>query len=432
MDREFWNKEIETLDRKRLEELQLERLNDTLARAKKSEFYRNRIPERVESLAELQDIPFTTKDDLRKSFPFGMVAVDPSELVRVHSSSGTTGQATVIYHTRKDIENWADLVARCMYMTGVRKNDVFQNMMGYGLFTGGLGLHYGSEKLGSLTIPASSGNSKRQIMLMKNFNTTVVHITPSYALHLYTIMLDEGIDPRRDLKLKIAFLGAEPYTEETRKRLEELYGFDAFNSYGLSEMNGPGVAFECRNKDGMHLWEDHYIIEVIDPVTGEVLRDGEEGELVLTTLMREGMPIIRYRTGDITRVYPEPCSCGRTHRRISRIKGRSDDMLIINGVNLYPMQIEKVLMGIPEVGNNYLIEIDKVGYLDRINVKVEVRPEIFKGDVRDLENLKHKIIEELKTNVLVKPHVILVEPNSLPKSEGKAVRVIDKRKSQEV
>ncbi len=432
MDREFWNKKIETLDRKRLEELQLERLNDTLARAKKSEFYRDRIPERVESLAELQDIPFTTKDDLRKSFPFGMVAVDPSELVRVHSSSGTTGQATVIYHTRKDIENWADLVARCMYMTGVRKDDVFQNMMGYGLFTGGLGLHYGSEKLGSLTIPASSGNSKRQIMLMKNFNTTVVHITPSYALHLYTIMLEEGIDPRRDLKLKIAFLGAEPYTEETRKRLEELYGFDAFNSYGLSEMNGPGVAFECRNKDGMHLWEDHYIIEVIDPVTGEVLRDGEEGELVLTTLMREGMPIIRYRTGDITRVYPEPCSCGRTHRRISRIKGRSDDMLIINGVNLYPMQIEKVLMGIPEVGNNYLIEIDKVGYLDRINVKVEVRPEIFKGDVRDLENLKHKIIEELKTNVLVKPHVILVEPNSLPKSEGKAVRVIDKRKSQEV
>ena len=432
MDREFWNKEIETLDRKSLEELQLERLNDTLARAKKSEFYRNRVPDKVKSLAELKDIPFTTKDDLRKSFPFGMVAVDPSELVRVHSSSGTTGQATVIYHTRKDIENWADLVARCMYMTGVRKDDVFQNMMGYGLFTGGLGLHYGSEKLGSLTIPASSGNSKRQIMLMQNFNTTVIHITPSYALHLYTIMLEEGIDPRRDLKLKIAFLGAEPYTEETRKRLEELYGFDAFNSYGLSEMNGPGVAFECRNKDGMHLWEDHYIIEVIDPATGEVLRDGEEGELVLTTLMREGMPIIRYRTGDITRVYPDPCSCGRTHRRISRIKGRSDDMLIINGVNLYPMQIEKVLMGIPEVGNNYLIEIDKVGYLDRINVKVEVRPEIFKGDVKDLENLKHKIIEELKTNVLVKPHVILVEPNSLPKSEGKAVRVIDKRKSQEV
>ena len=428
MSSEYWDKEIETIDRKSLEALQLKRLNETLKRAANTDFYRGRIPDSVKNLQELQDIPFTTKNDLRNSFPFKMLAVDPEEIIRVHSSSGTTGQATVIYHTRSDINNWTDLVARCMYMTGVRKTDVFQNMMGYGLFTGGLGLHYGSERVGSMTIPASSGNSKRQIMLMKNFKTTVVHITPSYALHLYTIMEEEGINPKKDLNLRIAFLGAEPYTEETRRRLEELYGFDAYNSYGLSEMNGPGVAFECKNKNGMHLWEDHYILEVIDPKTGDVLKDGEEGELVLTTLMREGMPIIRYRTGDIAYVYPDKCVCGRTHRRISRIKGRSDDMLIINGVNLYPMQIEEVLMGINEVGNNYLIEIDKEGYLDRINIKVEVRPEIFKGSIEELESLKRRIIEEIKTNVLVKPHVTLVEPNSLPKSEGKAVRVIDKRK----
>jgi len=424
----YWDKKVETMSREDLRKLQLVRLNETLARARKSLFYKDRLPEKLNDLSELQKIPFTTKQDLRNSFPFKMVAVQQEELVRLHSSSGTTGQATVIYHTKNDIDNWTDLVARCMYMTGVRRSDVFQNMMGYGLFTGGLGLHYGSERLGSLTIPASSGNSKRQIMLMKSFKTTVIHITPSYALHLYTLMKDEGIEPKRDLNLKIAFLGAEPYTEETRRRLEELYGFDAFNSYGLSEMNGPGVAFECKQKDGMHLWEDHYILEVINPKTGEVLEDGEEGEIVLTTLTREGMPIVRYRTGDIAFVYPEACVCGRTHRRISRIKGRSDDMLIINGVNLYPMQIEEVLMGIPEVGHNYLIEIDKVEYLDRINIKVEVRPEIFKGDLNALEKLKHRIADEIKSNVLVKPHITLVEPNSLPASEGKAVRVIDKRK----
>jgi phenylacetate-CoA ligase len=309
----------------------------------------------------------------------------------------------------------------------VRKGDVFQNMMSYGLFTGGLGLHYGSELLGSLTIPASSGNSRRQIRLMKDFQTTVIHTTPSYALHLYTIFEEEGIDPRVDLNLRIAFLGAEPHSEETRKKIEELYGLNAFNSYGLSEMNGPGVAFECPHKNGMHLWEDHFFLEVIDPETGEVLEDGSEGELVLTTLLREGMPIIRYRTGDITKVYTDSCPCGRTHRRISRIKGRSDDMLIIKGVNIYPMQIEKVLMDIPQVGNNYLIEIDTIDYLDALRVKVEVRQEIFHGSIEELESLKMQITEKLKDEILIRPQVVLVEPNSLPKSEGKAVRVIDMR-----
>ena len=287
----------------------------------------------IDTLEELEELPFTTKADLRNNFPDGMLAVPYSEIVRLHSSSGTTGRATVVYHTRNDIHNWTELVARSMYMTGVRKDDVFQNMMGYGLFTGGLGLHYGSERLGALTIPASSGNSKRQIWLMKEFKTTVIHITPSYALHLYSIFEEEGIDPRKDLHLRIAFLGAEPYSEETRRRIEEMYGIDAFNSYGLSEMNGPGVAFECPVKNGMHLWEDSYIPEIIDPATGKVLPDGEEGELVLTTLVREGMPLIRYRTGDITRLFSERCQCGRTHKRIDRIKGRSDDMIIIKGVN---------------------------------------------------------------------------------------------------
>jgi phenylacetate-CoA ligase len=314
-----------------------------------------------------------------------------------------------------------------MYMTGVRKGDVFQNMMGYGLFTGGLGLHYGSEKLGALTIPASSGNSKRQIKLMQDFKTTVVHITPSYALHLYTILNDEGLVPARDLDLRIAFLGAEPYSEETRKKIENLYGIDAFNSYGLSEMNGPGVAFECREKQGMHLWEDSFYLEIIDPNTMEKVDVGKEGELVLTTLMREGMPIIRYRTGDIASVISGRCPCGRTHKRISRIKGRSDDMLIIKGVNIYPMQIEKVLMDIPQIGHNYLIEIENVDFLDTLQIKVEVIQEIFHGDIDELENLKRRISQELKNEILVKPGVTLVEPNSLPKSEGKAIRVVDKR-----
>lgn len=429
MDEVFWNREIETMRRDELERLQLDRLNKTLKRARKSDFYRRRLPEKISELGAIKDLPFTTKDDLRGSYPTGMVAVSKEELVRLHSSSGTTGRATVVYHTKNDIDNWAELVARSMYMAGVRRDDIFQNMMGYGLFTGGLGLHYGAERLGALTIPASSGNSRRQIRLMKDFHTTVLHITPSYALHLYTIFEEEGIDPKKDLPLKIAFLGAEPYSEGTRRKIEKLFGLYAFNSYGLSEMNGPGVAFECFRRDGMHVWEDSFILEIINPVTGESLRDGEEGEIVLTTLMREGMPIIRYRSGDIASVYKKRCSCGRTHRRISRIKGRSDDMLIIKGVNIYPMQIEKVLMDIPEVGNNYLIEIEKIDFLDSLIVKLEVRPEIFHGEIRELESLKKRITEDLRNEILMKPKVVLVEPNSLPKSEGKAVRVIDKRKN---
>jgi len=263
---------------------------------------------------------------------------------------------------------------------------------------------------------------------MRDFHSTVVHIIPSYALHLYSMFSEEGIDPKKDLYLKIAFLGAEPHSEGIRQKIENLYGLSAFNSYGMSEMNGPGVAFECPQKDGMHVWEDSFILEVINQETCEEVEDGEEGEIVLTTLMREGMPIIRYRTGDIAAVYHDICKCGRTHARISRIKGRSDDMLIIKGVNLYPIQIENVIMDIEEVGNNYLIEIDTIDYLDALIIKVEVVPKIFHGDINELEDLKHKITEALKNEILITPKVVLVEPDSLPKSEGKAVRVIDKRK----
>jgi len=427
MDDRYWDGEIETIAPGELQKLQLKRLNEVIQRARRSKYYKKRLPDRLKSLEYVKDIPLTTKQDLRAGFPDGFLTVGMEDVIRLHSSSGTTGRATVIYHTRQDIDCWTELVARSMYMTGVRRGDVFQNMMGYGLFTGGLGLHYGSERLGALTIPASSGNSKRQIRLMKDFGTTVIHITPSYALHLYSIFEEEGVNPRRDLNLRIAFLGAEPYSNEIRKKIEDLYGMDAFNSYGLSEMNGPGVAFECTEKDGMHLWEDSYFLEVIDPETGECLEDGFEGEIVLTTLMREGMPIIRYRTGDIASVYTEPCACGRTHRRISRIRGRSDDMLIIKGVNIYPMQIEKVLMDIPEVGHNYLIELERENYLDTIKVKVEVRQEIFHGKASELEGLKRKVADNLKNEILITPHVILVEPNSLPKSEGKAIRVVDRR-----
>jgi phenylacetate-CoA ligase len=309
----------------------------------------------------------------------------------------------------------------------VRKSDVFQNMMGYGLFTGGIGFHYGAERLGVMTIPIGPGNSKRQIWFLRHLGTTVIHILPSYALHLAGYFPEAGIDPRRDLKLRIAFIGAEPHSEAIRRKIEEIYGLKAYNSYGLSEMCGPGVAFECLLQNGLHLWEDHFYPEIIDPLSGRVLPEGEEGELVLTTLKREAMPLIRYRTGDLTRVLPGPCPCGRTHRRIERIKGRSDDMLIINGVNLFPIQIEKTLMAIPAVGRNYLIEVRKVDHMDRLEVKVELNEEVFRGTLAELEKLQARVVAELRAELGVSPVVKLVEPSSLPASEGKARRVYDLR-----
>ncbi len=430
----YWEKDIETMPRSELESLQLLRLKETLKRAGASSFYRKRFketsmnPDLFRSIKDVENIPPTTKDDLRDQWPYGLTSVPKEDLVRLHSSSGTTGRATVIFHTAGDIREWTNLVARCMYMTGVRKGDVFQNMMTYGLFTGGLGFHYGAEKIGALVIPAGAGNSKRQIQLMQDFETTVIHIIPSYALHLYLVFEDLKVDPRKDTKLKIAFIGAEPHSEKTRLKIEELYGFKAYNSYGLSEMNGPGVAFECPHQSGLHIWEDNFLVEIIDPDTLKPLPDGEEGELVLTTLMREGMPILRYRTKDLTRIIPGPCGCGRTHRRIDRIKGRTDDMMIIKGVNIFPIQIEKKLMDIPGVGTNFLIILEREGFNDRMIVKVEVQQEFFNGEILHLERLQRRIVEELRSDILITPKVELVEPNTLPRSEGKAQRVIDKRK----
>ena len=313
-------------------------------------------------------------------------------------------------------------------MTGMRKSDVFQNMMTYGLFTGGLGFHYAAEKLGALVIPAGAGNSKRQIQLMRDFKTTVVHVIPSYALHLSTVFDELKLDPRKDTKVKIAFLGAEPHTEKMRKKIEEIYGYKAFNSYGLSEMNGPGVAFECPYQDGLHIWEDSFLVEIIDPKTLQPVADGVEGELVMTSLQKEGMPLIRYRTKDLTRIIPGPCACGRTHRRIERFKGRTDDMLILKGVNIFPMQIEKKLMDIEGIGTNFLIILNREGYNDNMTVKVEVSKEYFSGEMKQMETLRKKIVEELKSEILITPKINLVEPDSIPKGEGKAVRVIDNRK----
>lgn len=430
----FWDKEVETINRETLKSLQRERLRQTLQCARKSPFYGKLFseigldPVEVDPLDVMHTIPFTTKDNLREHWPYGFLAVPKEQIVRLHASSGTTGKSIVVLHTASDIEAWTDVLARSVYMAGMRREDVFQNMMSYGLFTGGLGFHYAAEKVGALVIPAGAGNSKRQIQLMRDFETTVIHIIPSYAIHLFAVFEEMNVDPKRDTRLKMAFIGAEPHSEKMRKRIEEFYGVKAYNSYGLSEMNGPGVAFECPAQNGMHIWEDHYFVEVVDPVTLTPVPDGEEGELVLTTLKREGMPFIRYRTRDLTRILPGECECGRTHKRIDRIKGRTDDMIIIKGVNIFPLQIEKKLMEIPGVGTNFLIVLDREGYDDTLSVKVEVQKEFFVGDLKQLEHLRKKIVEELRSEILVTPKVSLVEPGVLPSSEGKAVRVIDNRK----
>jgi len=425
--------EAETWSRDEIEAAQLVRLRNVAQRAAQSPFYSQRFketgfdPGAVNSLDDLARIPFTTKDDLRASYPDKLLAMPAERMVRLHASSGTTGSPTVIMHTHNDLNAWADLMARCMHLVGMRPSDVFQNIAGYGLFTGGLGIHYGAERLGCLTIPSGAGNSKRQIKLIRDFNVTAMHIIPSYALYLADYIRDEGLDPA-SLPPRIALIGAEPHTEEARRRIEELLGLKAYNSYGLSEMNGPGVAFECVHQNGLHLWEDAYILEIIDPESGAPVPEGEIGELVLTTLCREGMPILRYRTRDLTRLLPGDCPCGRKHRRIDRIAGRADDMIIIKGVNIYPMQIEQILLAIPEVGQNYLIVLEREGFIDQIKVMVELKDEYFVEDMRALAGLQKKVASRLRDELLVTPRVELVQQNTLPKSEGKAQRVQDNRK----
>ena len=429
----YLHPEFEKLTRSEIEVLQTERLKKTVRQCMNSEFYRRRFaeshidPDDIRSLSDLSRIPFTTKQDLRDSYPFGMSAVPLSRVVRLHSSSGTTGTPTVILHTQRDLDEWANAVARCLYMVGLRPGDIFQNSSGYGMFTGGLGFQYGAERLGMLTVPAAAGNTKRQIKFITDFGTTALHAIPSYAGRLYEVMEEMGIDPRRDTHLRTLIIGAEPHSEEQRRRIEQMLGVKAYNSFGMSEMCGPGVAFECTEQNGLHIWEDYYIVEIVDPMTLEPVPEGEVGELVLTTINREAMPLLRYRTRDLTRILPGECSCGRHHLRLDRMKGRSDDMIILKGVNIFPIQIETVLMQFAELGNDYLITLTNEEANDLMTVEVELNA--FSDDYRRLQVLTKEITRQLKDEILITPVVRLVSKGSLPKQEGKAVRVRDLRKT---
>jgi phenylacetate-CoA ligase len=422
----------EALPRPELEKLQAARLKTTVERCLAAPFYQKALaqakvgPDDIRTVDDVRRLPFTTKDDLRANYPYGMLALPRDKFVRLHASSGTTGTPTAVFYTQKDLDTWASLMARSMFAVGVRPGDVLQNMSGYGLFTGGLGIHYGSERLGCLTIPAGAGNTKRQIKLLRDFEVTVVHIIPSYALYFATKLQEVGIDPA-DMPWRIALIGAEPHTEEIRRRIEELLHLKAYNSFGLSEMNGPGVAFECTEQNGLHVWEDAFVVEIINPETLEPVSEGEIGELVMTSLTREGMPLLRYRTRDLTRFLPGQCPCGRTSRRLDRIAGRADDMLIVKGVNIYPMQIEQVLMSMPEVGQNYQIELFTDGVMDNLRVKVEIKDEHFEEDMRALTALQRRVATRLKDEILITPKVELVQHGSIPKTEGKAQRVVDLR-----
>jgi phenylacetate-CoA ligase len=422
---------IEALHRAELERLQLGRLQALVARLhERVPLYRDRFAgagvraESIKSLADLRRLPFTTSADLRDTYPAGLLAVTMDEASRLHTSSGTTGRPKALFFSQRDVDNAAELCARSFAAAGLTARDVFQNMMTYGLFTGALVAHYGAEKIGCLVIPAGPGNSEKQLQLMQDFGTTAVHLTPSFALYFADFLDAKGPDARKPLRLRRAFVGAEPYSLETRDRIEKALGVEVFNSYGLSEMNGPGVAFECSERAGMHLWEDHFILEVIDPKTEEPLPDGEAGELVLTTLCRDAMPLLRYRTRDMTSVVPGSCACGRTHRRLARITGRADDMLIVRGVNVYPQQIERVLMGIPQVGRNYLILLEG---RDDMTVQAELTHGESEMSEEQRVALEVEIAARLRSEILTKPKVKLLPPASLPVSEGKAKRVIDKR-----
>jgi len=431
----YWEEEIETLPRVGLESIQLRRLQHLVKRVYRTvKPYRSKMdaagvkPEDIKSLADLKKLPFTTKNDLRDNYPFGLFTVPMEEVVRVHASSGTTGKPTVVGYTRKDIELWAGIMARALCCAGATKEDMVQNAYGYGLFTGGLGAHYGIERLGATVIPVSGGNSKRQINLMKDFGSTVLLSTPSYALNLAEAMDSMDIDPS-SLSLRVGVFGAEPWSENMREEVEKKLNLKAVDIYGLSEVMGPGVAMECLETDkGMHIFEDHFLPEIIDPDTGEVLPPGEKGELVFTTLTKEAFPIIRYRTKDISRLIHEPCECGRTLVRMEKVTGRTDDMLIIRGVNVFPSQVEHVLMGIKGVEPHYQIVVERDGNLDSMSVQVEVSEGLFSDEIRVLENLTKKIQAEIKSLLGVTCRVKLVEPKTIQRSEGKAQRVIDNRK----
>jgi len=427
--------EYETMPREALEAIQLRRLQATLARVYAAvPFYRKQFdqaglkPGDIQSLKDLRKIPFTTKQDLRENYPFGMFAVPMDNVVRIHASSGTTGQPTVVGYTARDVTTWATLMARSLSAGGATRGDIIHNAYGYGLFTGGLGVHYGAEKLGASVIPVSGGNTKRQIVIMKDFGPTILTATPSYALHLAEVAEEMGVS-FRDLRFKYGIFGAEPWSEKMRAEIERKLGLVAVDIYGLSEVIGPGVAIECHEaKKGLHIFEDHFIPEIIDPATGEVLPYGERGELVFTSVTKEAFPVIRYRTRDITTLHAEPCICGRTLVRMEKVSGRTDDMLIIRGVNVFPSQIESVLMEMKGLSPHYQLVVDREGNLDTLTVRVEVDEGVFSDEVKQLQDLERRISKNIKEYLGVSAKVKLVEPKAIARSEGKAVRVIDNRK----
>ena len=433
-ERRIWNKTAECMDREQLRELQGERLRAVVQREYENvPMYRERMqakgitPFDIRTVDDLKYLPFTEKSDLRDQYPYGLFAAPRQEIVRIQGSSGTTGKPIVAGYTARDVESWSEMCARAVTAAGGTNESVVQVTYGYGLFTGGLGLHQGATKVGAQVIPLSSGNTARQIMLMEDLGTNILCCTPSYALHIGETIHEMGIDLSR-LNIKAGIFGAEPWTEEMRQRIEELFGIDALDIYGLTEIAGPGVAFECLEKHGMHVNEDHVIPEIIDPVTGEPLPYGSKGELVFTTITKEGMPMLRYRTHDICQLDATPCACGRTFVRMARITGRTDDMLIIRGVNVFPSQVESVLVDVKGVAPHYMLVVDRVGATDQLEVQVEVTEETFSDTVSSMERLSREIQEKLKSVIGLSARVKLVAPKTIPRSEGKAKRIIDNRK----
>lgn len=424
---------IESAPRAELEALQLERLQNTLKRVyDKVEHYQKAFdelgikPEDINSLDELSKLPFTTKDDMRRSYPYKLFACELKDIVRVHSSSGTTGQITVVGYTKADLDMWAECIARALVSYGLGEEDILHVAYGYGLFTGGLGLHYGSEKLGSITIPVSGGNTARQVQILKDFEVTALAATPSYALLIAEVLKDSGIDPKT-LPLKVGIFGAEPWSDSMRAELEASFGIKAYDIYGLSEIMGPGVGYECSAQAGLHINEDHFLFEIVDPVTLKPVPDGEYGEVVITTLTKQGIPLIRYRTRDISRLIAEPCSCGRSFKRLDRLSGRSDDMLIIRGVNVYPSQIEDILLKIEGVAPHYQIHLSKKASMDAVTVAVELDPEADIDEIKNLQTIARTVRAEINSALGISVEVRIVPEKTLVRSEGKIARVIDER-----
>ncbi len=430
----YWNKPVETMDRASLQALQLSRLQETIRRVYQNvPVYRERmqqwglVPEDIKTLEDIRLLPFTEKTDLRDNYPYGLFAAPQDEIVRIHASSGTTGKPIVAGYTRHDLLVWSEVVARCLGCAHVTRQDTVQVAYGYGLFTGGLGLHYGVERMGGKVVPISAGNTARQLMLMEDLGTTVIACTPSYALMLGETMRDNGFHVE-NLQLKTGIFGAEPWTEGMRDEIEKLLNIQALDIYGLTETIGPGVGMECmEGHHGLHVWEDHFFIEILDPDTSEPVPDGEMGELCITTISKEGMPTIRYRTHDLTAIIPEPCPCGRTHRRIRRLRGRTDDMLIIRGVNVFPSQVEAAIMGIPGIAPRYLLVVERTGNLDTLEVQVELSPELVSDEVRRIEELSRTIAKSIEQVLGLSIKLRLMEPGSIERSEGKSKRILDKR-----